>query len=237
MMSGVFDSGIGGMEADGGDYGWVEKLRYSKSFTAKLALSDPKIKEYYAMLATELLSYSRVRSHIGWAGITFSAGREQVAKFAISGKTLCLYLAADPEEMTGAKYRATAAGAKKYDKTPALLRIKSDGAARNAVRMIAAAMAAHIPAGPPPITITLLIKFCISYFSISHFNGVINIINLITLIYLIFIPDTFQHLQCLRHFAAILHTKCYDQCIDHAKRCHKRIYNRCHITVCDQITG
>lgn len=133
----------GGAEADGGDYGWVEKLRYSKSFTAKLALSDPKIKEYYAMLATELLSYSRVRSHIGWAGITFSAGREQVAKFAISGKTLCLYLAADPEEMTGAKYRATAAGAKKYDKTPALLRIKSDGAARNAVRMIAAAMAAH----------------------------------------------------------------------------------------------
>ena len=54
---------------------WVAKLRYSRSFTAKLVVSDLAVKEYYASVATALLSYERVRARVGWSGITFTRGR------------------------------------------------------------------------------------------------------------------------------------------------------------------
>lgn len=116
---------------------WVGLLRYHKSFTAKLLLSDLPVREYYAEIATELLSYARVRSRTGWAGVTFSVGRAQLARCTINGKTLCLYLAADPEELSGGRYKARDAAARKYEKTPALFRIRSAGGARNAVAKIA----------------------------------------------------------------------------------------------------
>ena len=37
---------------------WTQKLRFDRSFSAKLILSDPKIKEYYAEIATEILKYA-----------------------------------------------------------------------------------------------------------------------------------------------------------------------------------
>ena len=116
---------------------WTEKLRYSKSFTAKLTLSEQHVKEYYAAIATKLLSYEKVRSHVGWAGITFSAGRAQIARFVIQGKTLCLYLALEPETVSEGRYHAKDVSDKrKYEKTPSLFKIKSEGAARHAIRRI-----------------------------------------------------------------------------------------------------
>lgn len=116
---------------------WVGKLQYSRSFMAKLSLSSPEVREYYALLVTELLSYEKMNARVGWAGVTFMAGRRTAARLIISGKTLCLFLAADPETVTGARYKALAVTAKKYEKTPALLKIRSRGAARNAERKIA----------------------------------------------------------------------------------------------------
>lgn len=116
---------------------WLGQLRYSRSFTAKLLLSEPDVKEYYSEIATELLSYERVRSHTGWSGVSFIAGRVQIAKCTVSGKTLCLYLAASPDGISGSKYKARdVADVRKYEKTPALLKIKSRGGARNAVQCI-----------------------------------------------------------------------------------------------------
>ena len=128
---------------------WVGLLRYHKSFTAKLLLSDLPVREYYAEIATELLSYARVRSRTGWAGVTFSVGRAQLARCTINGKTLCLYLAADPEEFSGGRYKARGAAARKYEKTPALFRVKSAGGARNAVAKIAEVAGWGLPKKTP----------------------------------------------------------------------------------------
>ena len=141
-----------GTEAPSGA-GWVEQLRFSKSFTAKLLLSDNNVKEYYSAVATELLSYERVRSHTGWTGVSFIAGRTQLARCVISGKTLCLYLAAEPGSISGAKYKALdVADTKKYEKTPALLKIRSRGGVKNAVQCIGevAAGAGLVKKDPPP---------------------------------------------------------------------------------------
>lgn len=116
---------------------WVEKLRYNKSFVAKLALSEYQVKEYYALLATKLLSFKGMRSRIGWSGVSFIAGRDVVAKFLIKGKTLCLYLAISPDEYADGKYRAkNVSGTKKYEKTPSMFKIKSGGAANYCVKLI-----------------------------------------------------------------------------------------------------
>ena len=121
---------------------WTDRLLYNRSFIARLALADDNVRGYYAEIAKKLLGYKKVRSRLSWSSAGFSAGRAAFAKITISGKTLCLYLALDPETVTG-KYKAKdAAGKKKYEKTPALLKIRSDGALRGAIRAIETCAAA-----------------------------------------------------------------------------------------------
>ena len=120
---------------DGND--WIDKLRYSRSFVAKLILSDNAVKEYYAAITARLLSYQKVRSKTGWNGVSFFAGRESIAKITISGKTLCVYLAFQPDEEEGVKYKAKDVSYKrKYQKTPSLYKIKSNGALNHCLKII-----------------------------------------------------------------------------------------------------
>lgn len=117
--------------------GWVQKLRFDRSFAAKLILSDEKVKEYYAEIASEILGFEKVRSKTSWSGVTFSAGRERFASVAFVGKTLCLYLAIDPATLGEGKYKAkNVENVKKRAKTPSMLRIKSDGGKRYALKII-----------------------------------------------------------------------------------------------------
>lgn len=120
---------------DGND--WIDKLRYSRSFMAKLILSDNAVKEYYAAITARLSSYQKVRSKTGWNGVSFFAGRESIAKITISGKTLCVYLAFQPDEEEGVKYKAKDVSYKrKYQKTPSLYKIKSNGALNHCLKII-----------------------------------------------------------------------------------------------------
>ena len=116
---------------------WRQKIRFDRSFYAKIALADNSVKEYYAALATAILSYEKVRSRMSWSGVSFSAGRNSLAFIAISGKTLTLYLALSPQEYSDGKYKAkNVQTVKKHAKTPSLFRIKSRGALTSALRLI-----------------------------------------------------------------------------------------------------
>ena len=115
---------------------WTQKLRFDRSFTAKLILSDDKVKGFYAEIASALLRYQKVKSRTGWSGVSFSVGRERFAFIAVIGKTLSVYLATDPEE-EGGRYRAKDVSAvKARAKTPSLYKIKSDGAKKHVLRLI-----------------------------------------------------------------------------------------------------
>ena len=119
---------------------WMKKIKYSRSFTAKLILSEKDVKARYAVLATELLSYEKVSSRSRWSGASFSCGRRPIAKLTFSGKTLCVYLAVDPAEFQTGKYKAKDCGeTKKYAQTPARFRLRSDGSLRAALSAIAKA--------------------------------------------------------------------------------------------------
>ncbi|MBO4539344.1 MAG: hypothetical protein J5781_03645, partial [Clostridia bacterium] len=116
---------------------WVAKLRYSRSFLAKLIQSDKKIKEYYATIATKLLSYDKVKSRLNWTGISFTRGRATIAKITFAGKTLKVNLAVDPALNQSGRYKMKdTSGTKKYAQVPAMIKVKSDGALKFTLSVI-----------------------------------------------------------------------------------------------------
>ncbi len=114
-------------------------VRLKKSFTAKMKQSDDKVKEYYSDIKNELVSYKKINSNVSWHGDRFNFGRETVAKVNICGKTLCFYLSLDPEneEYKTTVYHQKNVGAQKaYENTPFMVKIKSDAAAKKALRLV-----------------------------------------------------------------------------------------------------
>ena len=106
--------------------GNIFEIRYIKSFTAKLSQSDDEVKDYYSELKNYALSYKKANSRVSWHYDSINVGRNQVLKFAIRGKTLCLYYALDADNYTDTKYKVEKVDSKKYEDVPCLYRIKND---------------------------------------------------------------------------------------------------------------
>ena len=115
-------------------------VRLKRSFTAKMKQSDEKVKAYYSDLKNELIAYKRINSNVSWHGDRFNFGRDTVAKVGINGKTLCFYLALDPNdpELKQTVYHQKDVGAQKaYESTPFMVKVKSDAALKKALRLVA----------------------------------------------------------------------------------------------------
>jgi hypothetical protein len=116
-------------------------LRLKRSFTAKLKQSEDDIKGYYSALKNALTEYKKINSNISWHGDRFNFGRDTVARITITGKTLGLYLALDPAdpEFKQTVYRQKDVSKQKaYDGTPFMVKIKSDGGLKKALRLVIA---------------------------------------------------------------------------------------------------
>ncbi|MBQ8357405.1 MAG: hypothetical protein IJX39_06300 [Clostridia bacterium] len=99
---------------------------YKKSFTARVIQSPKEVQERYETLKNALLSYKKVNSRVSWSYDSIKSGRKQLAKFAIRGKSLCLFLALDPASLQDSKYNVADAGdSKKYATVPCRLRLSS----------------------------------------------------------------------------------------------------------------
>ena len=99
---------------------------YKKSFTARVIQSPAEVQERYEALKNALLSYKKVNSRVSWSYDSIKSGRKQLAKFAIRGKSLCLFLALDMSSLEGTKYNVADAGSsKKYADVPCRLRLSS----------------------------------------------------------------------------------------------------------------
>ena len=116
--------------------GNVFQIRYIKSFTAKLIQSPEETKKYYEELKNEVLSYKKTNSRISWHYDAVNSGREYVLKFAIRGKTLCVYLPLDPEKQEE-KYKVEKVESKRFEDTLCLYRIKNDRRCEYAKELIA----------------------------------------------------------------------------------------------------
>lgn len=117
------------------------KVRYNRSYTAKLIQSEDKLKSYYSEIRNYLLSY-KVKTRTSWKYETFKTGRKLLARLAVRGKTLSLYLALDPAAYEGTKYKTDDVSAvAKNAEVPTLYKIKNDRRCKYAKDLIDAVMA------------------------------------------------------------------------------------------------
>lgn len=118
------------------------RIVLDRSFTARIIQGDDALKARYSELKNYILAYKGVRNRISWRRETFSIGRNTVATFSVRGKTLCLYLAADPAKFENTKYRVeNLSDTTSRRKTPMLFRVKSDRRTAYAKQLIDMVMA------------------------------------------------------------------------------------------------
>ncbi|MBE6136211.1 MAG: hypothetical protein E7181_02980 [Erysipelotrichaceae bacterium] len=106
--------------------GNIFEIRYIKSFTAKLSQAEQELKDYYNELKNYALGYKKANSRVSWHFDSINVGRNQVIKFAIRGKTLCLYFALNADDYADSKYKVEKVESKKFEDVPCLYRIKND---------------------------------------------------------------------------------------------------------------
>ena len=119
------------------------KVRYNRSYTAKIIQSQDTVKNYYDEVKNELMRYG-VSDRISWKHETFKKGRKLLARFAVRGKTLGVYLALNPADYENTKYKVEdVSSVKKNAAVPALYRIKNDRRCHYVKDLIANLMAAE----------------------------------------------------------------------------------------------
>ena len=119
----------------------AERVRYNRSFTAKVCQLNNETKEWYSELKNELLSYQGVKDRMSWKRETFRLGRVSIARIVVRGKTLCLMLAVEPISYNGTKFAVEDVSnmANTVD-TPSLYRIKNARRLKYAKDMLAGMM-------------------------------------------------------------------------------------------------
>ena len=119
----------------------AERVRYNRSFTAKVCQLSNETKEWYSELKNELLSYQGVKDRMSWKRETFRLGRVSIARIVVRGKTLCLMLAVEPISYNGTKFAVEDVSnmANTVD-TPSLYRIKNARRLKYAKDMLAGMM-------------------------------------------------------------------------------------------------
>ena len=129
-------------ETPNGGVDFANMMKYNRSFIARIIQSTDDQKRYYGQVKNALLAYKKVNSNIAWGAERFNKGRETIARFKIRGKTLCLYLALDPNEFPVSVYHhVDVSDNKSMHGTPMMVKIKSPRGVKKAIRLIDAMLA------------------------------------------------------------------------------------------------
>lgn len=109
--------------------------RYNKSFTAKLIQASAEVQGFYGTIKNHLLGYGKVHSRISWKNDSFNAGRTPIAKFAIRGKSLFIYLPLTDEEIqaTGINKQSEA---KRYENVKSFTKVTGSVSLHRVIKAI-----------------------------------------------------------------------------------------------------
>ena len=143
-------------ENAGGEADVFGKLNADKrkraSFETRLRNSEYDIRHKYYDLR-DYIKYYGLRNRVSFSGDAFYYKRKKLAFITIVGKHVRLYSAIDPAKYDNSPIPVEFAESKKYEKVPALLRIKSNLAYRRGKKIIDAVMKEEgiaKPEGPAP---------------------------------------------------------------------------------------
>ena len=135
-------------------------IRYIRSFISNVIQGDEQMKEFYSELKNHILSYDGVKSRLSWKFDSYNRGRDQLFKIKIRGKTICLYLALDPNDYDVSKYHHESIDAKIFEDVPMLFKIKSGLGLRKAKQLVDDTMAKfEIPQAEKPKFVDYVAKY------------------------------------------------------------------------------
>lgn len=107
------------------------------SYKAKMSMAGDATKNYYSAIKNALLGYKKVKSTISWGGERFNAGRTNLAKIVIRGKTLTMYLNLDAADYPITKFhQEDVSGKKAYAEMGMKIKVKSDLGLKRALELI-----------------------------------------------------------------------------------------------------
>lgn len=108
-------------------------------FEVRIQKVDEVTRDYYEQLSAHLTSFKKVKSRKSIRCDSYRIGRKLVAKIALGGNSLKLYLAIpkDAEILVNGKYHARdLSNTKAYEEVPTMFSIKSQLAVRKAQEVI-----------------------------------------------------------------------------------------------------
>ncbi len=107
------------------------------SYKAKMCMAGDATKKYYSAIKNALLGYKKVKSTISWGGERFNAGRTNLAKIVIRGKTLTMYLNLDAAAYPVTRFHQVDVSDKKAYATMGMkIKVKSDLGLKRALELI-----------------------------------------------------------------------------------------------------
>ena len=117
--------------------GFVYFDAYSRSFISKLIQANEKVQDYYSQIKNNLLSYRKVHDRLSWRGESFRLGRKREAFLSFRGRTLCMYVALNPDEFNKNIYHQRNYGdRKRYIDVPMMVKVRSDLGLKRAISLI-----------------------------------------------------------------------------------------------------
>ena len=113
----------------------MTKYKQRDSFATRLENVDKTTREYFNELEQALLEHKEIKERVSLRCVTYRYNKEVLAKIALGGKTLKLYLAMEPDAdilVEGKYHPRDLSKTKAYEQVPTMLPIKSELAVRKA---------------------------------------------------------------------------------------------------------
>ena len=106
-------------------------------FKDKMLSSMDNVKGYYNEIENKFISFRKINSRVSIKGVSYRLGRKLVAKLTIRGKTLKMHLALDVKDFEqNVFFQKDMSDVKEYAEVPFTVKIRSDRALKNALKLI-----------------------------------------------------------------------------------------------------
>lgn len=113
-------------------------------FKDKILSAEEKIQVYYNTIDNTFRSFRKINPRVSIKGVSYRLGRQLVAKLTIRGKTLKLHLSLDIADFDENIYfQKDMSDVKEYVEVPFAVKVRSDRALRNALKLIDALAEKH----------------------------------------------------------------------------------------------
>ena len=108
-------------------------------FAEKMLFAEKKYQRFYDSINNAFLSYRKVHARVSVSCASYRFGRQLIAKMTFRGKTLKLHLALDVNKFDEKiYYQRSFADKKAYAEVPFTVKVRSDRALNNALKLVAA---------------------------------------------------------------------------------------------------